>query len=98
MTPRVLRRAPLAVAAALICALFVFPFFIAAAPCEQRLSAYTWAGAAVLVAVVLVPFAAPGCRLIGSRWGSALILAGLCAGVWIAGLVSADVRLVCRLF
>ena len=95
---RIIRPAPLAIAAALMGGLFVFPFLIASAPCEQRLSAYTWTGLGVFVAVVLVPFVLPGCRLVASRWGSALILAMLCAGVWVAGLVSADVRIVCRLF
>ena len=95
---RLVRQSPLAVAATLLGALFVFPFLIASAPCERRLDAYAWTGLGVFVAVVLVPFVLPGRGLVASRWASALILAVLCVGGWVAGLVSADVRIICRLF
>ncbi len=93
-----IRRVPLAIAVALWVALFAFPFLAASATCDWRLSAYFYAGVAVLLGLAIMPFAVSGAGLVSSRLGSALIFAALTLAVWVAGLFAADVRIICRLF
>lgn len=91
-------RVPLAIAVALWAALFAFPFLAASATCDWRLSAYSYAGVAVLLGLAIMPFVVAGGGLVSSRPGSALIFAALTLAVWVAGLFAADVRIICRLF
>lgn len=92
-----IRRAPLAIAAALWAAMFSVPFLAASATCDGRLSAYFYAGVTVLLGVTIMPFVLRGGGIASSRPGSALILAGVTLAVWVAGLYAANVRIICRL-
>ncbi|MEZ5445710.1 MAG: hypothetical protein R3F45_08025 [Gammaproteobacteria bacterium] len=92
------RRALLAIAVALWTAMFSVPFLAASATCDGRLSAYFYAGVAVLLGVTIMPFLLRGGGIVSSCPGSALILAVATLAVWVAGLYAADVRIICRLF
>ena len=79
---------------------FVFALAFVAAPhsCEWGLGTYFWCGVAALIALVLLPFAAP---MSNSAWvslGWAVCFLVLGVGVWLLGLVAANVRIICRLF
>lgn len=91
-------RAHVGVAAVLLIGLFAFPFLTASMPCAWRLSAYTYAGLAVLVAVALMLFVPTAGRHKASRFTTAFFLVSLCLVVWLTGFIAADVRIVCRLF
>ena len=79
-------------------ALFLSAFAVAPKACEGGLEVYFWAGVAVLVALLVLPFVVrTGSSLLASLgWSLAFTLFG--AAVWVGGLSAANVRIICRLF
>lgn len=92
-------RAPTGVIVAFAVGLLLFAsaFVIAPRSCEGGLSVYFWLGVFALVVLLALPFVTRlgSSVLIRSGWAVGLVLAG--AGVWVAGLAAANVRLICRL-
>lgn len=78
---------------------FMFALAFVAAPhsCEWGLSTYVWCGVAALAVLVVLPFATPmsSSTLVSLGWAAGLLVLGI--GVWLLGLVAANVRIICRL-
>ena len=91
-------RLVLATAAALALGLLGLAFIAAPRSCAGGLELYAGAGAAVLAALALLPFAARVTPSLPGRAGWSIALTALGAGAWLAGLFAADVRIMCRLF
>ncbi len=88
----------LAIAGGICAALFAFAFVAAPHSCEWGLTAYFFSGVAALLALFAAPFALRTDRTILVRLGFAFGFAVLGAAIWFAGLVAANVRIMCRLF
>jgi len=84
--------------AGICAAIFAFAFVAAPNSCEWGLAAYFWSGLAAETALFVLPLLARKDVSIGRRLalGFAFAAAGLAA--WIAGLLAANVRIICRLF
>lgn len=65
--------------------------------CEWGNKTYFWSGIVVLVASFLVPFLQQGWA-IGRQLGFGFLFIVLSAGLWIAGFLLGDFRIVCTLF
>ena len=88
----------LSVAAAIGAILFALAFVFAPRACEGGFDLYVWSGIAALAALLTLPFVAHmGNSLLGSL-GRAFGLAILGFCIWVTGLVSANVFVLCRLF
>jgi len=86
------------VAAGFCLGLFAFAFIAAPHACDWGLTAYFWAGVALLVALSV---AIPAVSTQGSTLQRIMIGAGVGALVllvWVAGLFAANVQILCRLF
>ncbi|TAK79808.1 MAG: hypothetical protein EPO20_30720 [Betaproteobacteria bacterium] len=79
-------------------ALFAFAFVAAPHSCEWGLTAYFWSGVASLLILFATPFALRTDRTTLVRVGFGFGFAVLGAAIWFAGLVAANVRIMCRLF
>ena len=88
----------LGVAAAIGAIVFGLAYALAPRACEGGFDLYVWSGIAALVALFALPFVARvGHSVAGSiGWAFGLTTFGL--AVWIAGLVTANVFVLCRLF
>ena len=88
----------LIVAAAIGAIMFGLAYVFAPRACEGGFDLYVWSGIASLIALFALPFLARvGHSVLGSvGWAFGLTTLGL--GVWIAGLVMANVFVLCRLF
>jgi len=77
--------------------IFALAFVIAPHSCEGGLDLYFWFGVAALVALPALPFATrmSGSLLASLGWAVSFLVLGF--GVWLAGLVAANVRIICRL-
>jgi hypothetical protein len=84
-------------AAAIAFALVVLAYLVAPHSCEWGLELYTWCGAAALLLLLGLPFAARMGRSTVVRLAIALGFFVFGAGVWIAGLFAANVRFICGL-
>lgn len=78
--------------------LLVFAFIAAPRSCEWGLDAYFWFGVLVLVGLGATPFVRERHREPAVRFGHALLLTGLGAAVWAAGIFIANMRIMCRMF
>jgi hypothetical protein len=87
-----------AIAAGVCAAMFAFAFVAAPKSCEWGLTAYFWTGVVGLLALAAVPLVLGGQAPIGRRLllGLGLLLGGF--AVWFAGLVAANIQIMCRLF
>lgn len=84
-------------AASACIALFGFAFVAAPQSCEWGNAAYGWAGAGCLLALGTTPFALRAAPTLLRRAGFSLGLVLLGAAVWLAGGVTANFRIICRL-
>ncbi|MCL4799858.1 MAG: hypothetical protein KJ025_09750 [Burkholderiales bacterium] len=88
----------LVIGGAICAALFAFAFVAAPRSCEWGLAAYFWSGVGSVAALFAVPVVlrtdCSGLR----RAALGFAFAALGAGVWLGGLVAANVRIICRLF
>jgi hypothetical protein len=93
IAPRV-RAVALGVSAAMVVAAYV------AAPrsCEGGLELYVLAGLVGVLALAALPFAARAGRPLASCFGAAVGYGAVGVAVWIAALLIANVRIMCRLF
>ena len=73
-------------------------FWAASRPCEGQIEFYFWFGIAALLVLFALPLAIPSASSLAAKIGWAFGFAVLGAGVWIGGLVAANVRIMCRLF
>ena len=89
--------APLIAAAVLCFALFGFAFVAAPHSCEWGLSAYFWAGVAVVVALLAMPWVLHVAQPLWQRLLVSLLLGSVGALVWLGGLFAANVRIICRM-
>jgi len=78
--------------------IFALAFAVAPHACEGGLGVYFWCGVAALVALLVVPFVThmSGSLLASLGWAVGFLVLGF--GVWLGGLVAANVRIICRLF
>ena len=92
------RTVGLIVAAGIGATVFALAFIVAPHACEGGFDLYVWCGIVALIALMALPFVAHmGTSSLGSLgWAFGLLVFGL--GVWLAGLVSANVFVLCRLF
>jgi hypothetical protein len=88
----------LAIAGACCLALFAFAFVAAPHSCDWGLTAYFYAGVALIVAMPAVTYTLLSPNVSYGRTGLALALAAIVCATWIAGLFVANVRILCRLF
>jgi hypothetical protein len=79
-------------------ALFAFAFAAAPSSCEWGLGAYVWAGIASVAVLTALPFALRLDASAAKRMAIGLALAVGGLAIWIAGLFTANVRILCRLF
>lgn len=79
-------------------ALFAWPFLTASLACDRRLNLYALAGLTVLVLGSARPFIVWKDRRWATRAWVALAFALATIGVWIAGMMAGEVRIMCRLF
>jgi hypothetical protein len=79
-------------------ALFAFAFVAAPHSCEWGLTAYFWAGVATLTMCLALPIGLRTDCSVLKRVLMGLGFAALGLGVWVAGLATANVRIMCRLF
>ena len=88
----------LAIAGGLCAGVFALAFVAAPRSCEWGLSLYVWSGGIALLLLAVIPFlgAMGGSLRKRFAWSAAFVLSG--AGVWLAGLFAANVRILCRLF
>lgn len=86
------------IAAVLCSALFVFAFVAAPHSCEWGLDAYFWAGIAAALLLAAAPFTRWSKPAASTPLLQSLLDVGTVAAVWVAGLLVADVRIMCRLF
>lgn len=86
------------VAAAIGAVIFALAFILAPRACDGGFDLYVWSGIAMIVVLLALPFVAHmGQSVLGSvGWAFGLTVFGL--GVWLAGLLSSDVFVLCRLF
>ncbi len=72
-------------------------FFVAPHACEWGLELYAWTGAAALLVLIALPFAARMRRSATLRvaWAAGFMVLGV--GAWIVGLFGANVRIICGL-
>src|SRR5512139_3511371 len=93
------RALPLTIAAGIGIAVFTIAFLAAPHSCEGGLEVYVWSGIGSLLALMALPFLLMSAdRSVLARFGWAFALTGFGAAVWFAGLVLANVRIMCRLF
>ena len=87
-----------AIAAGICAAMFVFAFVAAPKSCEWGLGAYFWTGVAALLALGAAPLVLGGQAPLGRRLllGFGFLVGGF--AVWFAGLVAANIQIMCRLF
>ena len=78
--------------------MFSLAFVFAPHACEGGFDLYVWSGFATLAALLVLPFVAHmgSSVLVSLAWAFGLALLGF--GIWLAGLVSANVFVLCRLF
>jgi hypothetical protein len=88
----------LTLASAIGVIVFAAAFFAAPRSCDGGLTFYFWLGVASLVFLSALPFIKPAGNAVGMRLGWSLGFTTVGAAVWIAGLVLANVRIMCRLF
>jgi len=88
----------LSLAASIGLVVFVLAFVVAPHACEGGLGLYFWCGVAALVALLALPFATrmSGSFLASLGWAVGFLALGF--GIWLGGLVAANVRIICRLF
>jgi len=79
-------------------AVFALAFVVAPRACEGGLEVYGWAGVVGVVVLAAVPAVVRAGRSLLGRvgWTAGFILFG--GAVWVAGLFTANVRIICRLF
>ena len=77
---------------------FASAFFAAPRSCDGGLTFYFWLGVASLVILSALPFIKPAGNTVAIRLAWSLGFTTFGAAVWIAGLVLANVRIMCRLF
>jgi hypothetical protein len=96
MSPR--RTAGLSITVTILAGVFASAFVFAPRSCEGGLDLYFWSGVAGLTMLAILPFVVrAGASLLGSiGWAFGLLLLG--AGVWLGGLLAANVQILCRLF
>ena len=84
-------------AGAIAIAVVGLAFLVAPRSCNGGLDLYVWCGGAALLALLALPFAAHIGRsmLVRLVWSVGFVVLG--AGVWIAGLLAANVRFICGL-
>ena len=77
---------------------FALAFIVAPHACEGGLDVYFWSGVAALAALLALPFVThmSGSLLASFGWAAGFLFLGF--GVWLGGLVAANVRIICRLF
>ena len=87
-----------AIGGALCLALVAFAFVAAPSSCEWGLGAYFWAGVVCAVAMAALPLA----LRTGEPWAKralfAIVFAAAAIAFWIAGLFTANMKILCRLF
>lgn len=78
--------------------IFALAFIVAPHACEGGLDVYLWCGVAALAVLLALPFVTHmSSSLLGSfGWAAGFLVLGF--GVWLGGLVAANVRIICRLF
>lgn len=78
--------------------IFALAFVVAPHACEGGLDVYFWCGVAALAALLALPFVMhmSGSFLASFGWAVGFLVLGF--GVWLGGLVAANVRIICRLF
>jgi hypothetical protein len=88
----------LSVAGVILAGVLASAFVFAPRACEGGLDLYFWSGVAGLVMLVSLPFVVHlGGSILGSiGWAFGFFLLGV--GVWLGGLVAANVQILCRLF
>jgi hypothetical protein len=92
------RATGVSVACAILAGVFASAFVFAPRACEGGLDLYFWSGVGALVMLVILPFLVHlGGSILGSiGWAFGFFLLGI--GVWVGGLVAANVQILCRLF
>ncbi|MEP7060892.1 MAG: hypothetical protein ABI881_00705 [Betaproteobacteria bacterium] len=92
------RKALYVTATALCVGLLACAFVAAPHSCEWGMATYFSAGVAVIVGLVVSPFALARADAIATRFALAAGLGIAGAATWIGGLFAANVRVICRLF
>lgn len=79
-------------------AVFALAFLVAPRSCEGGLTVYWWAGVIGVVALAAIPPVVRAGQSVPGRiaWAAGFLAFGV--AVWIAGLLAANVRIICRLF
>jgi hypothetical protein len=83
--------------AAIAVVLVALAYFLAPRSCQGGLEVYVWCGGAALLLLFGLPFAARMGRSMFVRIAFALGFLAFGAGVWLAGLIAANVRFICGL-
>ncbi len=91
------KSAPYIGAAVIASGLIVLAYLVAPHSCEGGLELYTWCGGAALLLLLGLPFAARMGRSILIRLALSVGFLVFGAGVWLAGLLVANVRFICGL-
>jgi hypothetical protein len=84
-------------AAAIAIAVVALAYLVAPRSCQGGLELYTWCGAAALLLLAGLPFAARIGRSTLIRIAIALGFLVFGTGVWLTGLFAANVRFICGL-
>ena len=86
------------IAGAIFATVFALAFIVAPSACEGGFGVYFVSGVVALAMLVSLPFLMHlGGSVLGSLgWAFGLLLLGI--GVWLAGLLAANVTILCRLF
>ena len=86
------------IAGVIAVSLLVLAFAAAPRSCEGGLSLYFWSGIVALAIFAALPFPTRMGKTIAPRIGWSLGFVAFGALVWLAGLFTANFRLLCRLF
>ena len=92
-----IRIAPLPATVIVCGALVAFSFVAAPRSCQWGLPAYGWAGVAAIAIVMALPFFPHHAGPVGRRVLHSISLGSIVAVAWTAGLLAANVRIICRL-
>jgi len=84
--------------AAIAAIVFAAAFLLAPQACEGGLEIYFWCGVAALTILLGLPFVLRTGQSLLARIAWALGLVAFGIGVWLGGLLAADMRIICRLF
>jgi hypothetical protein len=90
--------APWLAVAGVSLAILALAFVVAPRACEGGLELYFWVGVLALVGLFALPVVTRTDRSMSSCFGYGLLFVLIGVGAWLAGMILANVRIICRLF